>query len=86
MKTRITFFLAVTGYTLHVIPVVRDMFPLGWTWNVLGPQAMGTILFLIAATLETVLVHQTIENADRDVQEQTTGTNFFGTLRTAYNQ
>lgn len=57
--SRLTVILAITGYILHVIPVVRDMFPQGWTWNVLGPQAVGTILFLIAATWETVKVHQT---------------------------
>jgi hypothetical protein len=57
--SRVTFCLALVGYILHITPVIRDMFPQGWTWNVLGPQAMGTILFLIAAMFETIMVHQT---------------------------
>ena len=40
--------LATTGYLLHVNPVIRDIFPESWHYNVYGPQAAGTILLFVA--------------------------------------
>ena len=39
--------LAWFGYGLLAITVLRGMFPDDWTFNVLGPQALGTLLLLI---------------------------------------
>ena len=79
--SRITVLLAVTGYILHVIPVVRDMFPRGWTWNVLGPQAVGTILFLIAATWEIAKVNRSASDQKCNERTETMGTSLIGSLR-----
>ena len=40
---------AILGYALNVLPVVRDLFPNGWTLSILGPQPAGAFLIAMAA-------------------------------------
>ncbi len=40
--------LAVSGYTLLVVTVLRGMFPNDRDFNVLGPQALGAVLLAVA--------------------------------------
>ena len=41
--------LAWSGYGLLAVTVMRGMFPDDWKFNVLGPQALGTLLLLAVA-------------------------------------
>lgn len=74
--------VAGIGYTLHVIPILRDMFPRGWEWSVLGPQAMGTILLAIA--LLAMCFRRTGKPIpDSDSSADVRGFRLEGTMRTA---
>jgi hypothetical protein len=48
------FALALLGYVLNVLPVVRDMFPNGWTLTILGPQPAGALLIAVAGAMRVV--------------------------------
>jgi hypothetical protein len=53
-RTRPAFWLGVLGYGLLAAPVVRDMFPNGWRFQVLGPHPVGGLLVLVAVVIDAL--------------------------------
>ena len=58
--------LATTGYLLHFSAVICHAFPQSWRYTVLGPQAAGSIVLLIA-TVWRVMAKEMKPNQEREL-------------------
>jgi hypothetical protein len=51
-RGRLPLLLAAGGYGLLLAPVIRDMFPDGWKFQVMGPHPAGGLLILAAVVID----------------------------------